>query len=55
MRETIEALDFFRANNCEVTIWDTTFDIWSNVSKRYILQNANEIQLINFYKTFKSE
>lgn len=54
MEQTIEALNFFRASDCEVTIYDgirTTFDVWSNVSNKYILQDANEVQFINFYKS----
>lgn len=54
MKNVSEILDFFKANNCEVTIFDgkyTTFDIWSNVSNRYILQDANEMQLNDFYQS----
>ena len=50
-----QILDFFVANNCQIEIeygskMITLFNIWSNVSKRWILQNANEAQLRNFYK-----
>lgn len=56
MEQTIKAINFFCANDCEVTTYDgkqTTFDVWSNISNRYILQDANEIQFINFYESFK--
>lgn len=56
MDGTSKILDFFRDNYCEVTIYDgkrTTFDIWSNISKRYLLQDANEKQLRNYYECVK--
>ena len=52
---TGQILDFFRANDCEIEMFGTTtritFDIWSNVSKRWILQDANETMLKNFYES----
>jgi hypothetical protein len=56
MEQLIEILEFFRNNNCEVEIYDctyVTYDIWSNISNRWILQNANEAQLIGFYNKVK--
>jgi hypothetical protein len=53
MKTTIEILEFFKINNCEVSFEAGKyfiFNIWSNVTKRYILQNANETQLRNFYE-----
>ena len=54
--EVIEVIDFFKKNNCKVEILGfnyVTFDIWSNISNRWILQDANEAQLINFYNKVK--
>lgn len=48
-----EILDFFRKNNCDVTVEigrNITFDIWSNVLNRYIIRDANDVQLRNFYE-----
>lgn len=53
MKTVIEIIEFLEINNCEVSMEMGkyfTYDIWSNVSNRYLLQNANETQLINFYK-----
>lgn len=58
MEEISEILDFFREKGCEVTVYDgkrTTFDIWSNISKRYLLQDANEKQVRNFYESVKPQ
>lgn len=58
MEEIREILDFFREDDCEVTVYDgkrTTFDIWSNISKRYLLQDANEKQVRNFYELVKPQ
>lgn len=50
-----EILDFFRNNDCEVEIFflPDRFFIWSKISKRYLLQDATEQQVINFYKLWK--
>lgn len=50
-----EILDFFRDNNCEVEVFflPDRFFIWSKTSKMYLLQDATEQQLINFYKTIQ--
>jgi len=49
----LEALEFFRKNECKVDIYDrhstSLFSIWSNVEKRWIIDDANEYQLIEFY------
>jgi hypothetical protein len=46
------------ANDCEIEMFDTTkrvtFDIWSNVSKRWILRDANETMLKNFYESLNN-
>lgn len=52
-----EAMKFFRDNDCDVTPYEPRcgiiyFDVWSNVSKRYVLQDANEYQFLQFYKSF---
>lgn len=55
-KKVLEAIDFFKKNNCKVEIFGfnyVTFDIWSNISKRWILQDANEAQLIDFYNKVK--
>jgi hypothetical protein len=54
MKTIGEILDFFRENDCKVIDFDMygkeiTFDIWSNVAKTHIIQNANEFQLREFY------
>jgi hypothetical protein len=50
-------IDFFEANNCIVEFEPSSkgfiYDIWSKISKRWILQDANETQLINFYNKNK--
>jgi len=56
--EIIEIINFFEANDCEVE-FDTIpkgfrFDVWSKISKRWILENANETQFRNFYDKVKN-
>lgn len=52
MKKLSEILDFFRANECEVEVWENRnnfiFTIWCEVRKREIF-DGNEYQLRNFY------
>ena len=52
--KTSEILDFFRQNNCKVDVYENRvgewlYSIFSNVSKKWILTDANEIMLKGFY------
>jgi hypothetical protein len=51
--ETRAILDFFEENNCEINMYLVgcylNFDIYSNVSKKWILSDANDFMLKEFY------
>jgi hypothetical protein len=50
-------LDWFEKNNCEVQMFENRgnfiFDIWSNTFQQWILRDANEFQLKQFYRKVK--
>jgi hypothetical protein len=52
MKKLSEILDFFRANQCDVKIYENSnsiiFSLWCEVRKREIF-DGNEYQLRNFY------
>lgn len=50
-----EAINFFRNNECEIEIFHfpDRYFIWSKISKRYLIQDAKESEVINLYKKYK--
>lgn len=57
-KKLIQALDFFRENSCEVKMYEENgkylIDIWSETHKKYIIQDANEFQILQFYNKLKN-
>jgi hypothetical protein len=51
----LEAINFFRDNGCEIEIFHfpDRYFIWSKIDRVYLIQDANEYQVINLYKKFK--
>jgi hypothetical protein len=51
--ETRAILDFFEENNCEISMYligcYLNFDIYSKVSETWILSDANDFMLKEFY------
>ena len=52
-KKILEVLNFFRKNECIVDVHERQrtylYSIYSNIEKRWIIDSANEYQLIEFY------